>query len=162
MSTGHRHEYTHSLHSLAVIHSTNTAQLAHSAHSFVFISALPACWSSCSINMALFVCQSVCQSVSFPISQSPSHSVNLLSLFDTINMHRHQLNCISFIAKQQQQQLLCCQRFEKGLRGGRGQLVWSFTSLCFHTHRWETKQKKKQRNKLKIKANRTQQKCSVE
>lgn len=159
MSTGHRHEYTHSLHSLAVIHSTNAAQLAHSAHSFVFISALPACWSSCSINMALFVCQSVSQSVSFPISQSPSHSVNLLSLFDTINMHRHQLNCISFIAKQQQ----LLPKIRKGIERGAWPtgVKFHFTLLPYTSMRNKTEQNK-QRNKLKIKANRTQQKCSVE
>jgi len=45
------------------------------------------------------VSQSISQSVSQSIRQSGGHSA-------TINMHRHQLNCISFIAKQQQQQQL--------------------------------------------------------
>lgn len=42
------------------------------------------------------------------------HSVNpSVSQLDTINMHRHQLNCISFIAKQQQLLLLFWQTFDE-------------------------------------------------
>lgn len=67
--------------------------------------SFPLCQLVGAVAASIWLCLSVSQSVSFAISQSPSHSVNLSRQFDTINMHRHQLNCISFIAKQQQQLL---------------------------------------------------------
>lgn len=88
-----------------------------------------------------FVSHSVSHTVSHPVSPS-------VSQLDTINMHRHQLNCISFIAKQQQL-LLFWQTFDEQ-QGAVWQLVWSFTSLWFYSQ-----QRKKQKNKHKIKANRT-------
>lgn len=80
------------------------------------------------------------------------HSVNpSVSQLDTINMHRHQLNCISFIAKQQQ--LLANIRWAAGGdEEERRQLVWSFTSLCFYA---QQRKKQKTEKQAQNKANRT-------
>lgn len=81
------------------------------------------------------------------------HSVNpSVSQLDTINMHRHQLNCISFIAKQQQLLLLFWQTFDEQ-QGARRRSVgnWCEVSLHFAQQRKKQKTEKQAQNK----ANRT-------
>lgn len=92
------------------------------------------------------------------------HSVNpSVSQLDTINMHRHQLNCISFIAKQQQLLLLFWQTFDEqqgAMRGSVGN--WCEVSLHFASMRSREKNRK-QKNKHKIKqtAHTTEMQCGM-
>lgn len=92
------------------------------------------------------------------------HSVNpSVSQLDTINMHRHQLNCISFIAKQQQLLLLFWQTTDEhqgAMRGSVGN--WCEVSLHFASMRSKEKNRK-QKNKHKIKqtAHTTEKQCGM-